>query len=152
MNRQFEVRIKRLPIYLAAFKKCKHCLRDSLACVPIKGVYMFVENRKPIYIGRTNRMAQRLLEHSRKSSSHYHASFAFKLAKSEAIKVGINTVATRKTLETDIQFKALFDEAKKRVAKMAIKYVEINDPVDQALFEVYASEVFKTPMNDFENH
>jgi predicted GIY-YIG superfamily endonuclease len=152
MNRQFELRIKSLPIYLAAFKKCKPCFRDNLGCVPIKGVYMFIENQKPIYIGRTNRMAQRLLEHSRKSSNHYHACFAFKLAKSEAIKCGINILASRKILQTDIKFKALFDEVKNRVSKMAIKYVEINDPVDQALFEVYASEVFKTPMNDFENH
>jgi predicted GIY-YIG superfamily endonuclease len=152
MNRQFEVRIKRLPIYLASFKKCKPCFRCNLACVPIKGVYMFIENKKPIYIGRTNRMVQRLLEHSRKSSSHYHASFAFKLAKSEAIKIGINILTSRKLLEVNIQFKALFDEAKNRVSNMAIKYVEISDPVDQALFEVYASEVLKTPMNDFDNH
>jgi hypothetical protein len=152
MNRKFEKRIKRLPVYLAAFKKCKPCFRENLSCVTLKGVYMFIEHHGPIYIGRTNRMAERLLEHGRKSSSHYHASFAFKLAKLEAINSSINTLVTRKILQTDIQFATLFDEAKKRVSKMAIKYVEISDPVDQALFEVYASEVFNTPMNDFENH
>lgn len=62
------------------------CLRDSdlrdrnFRGFPQRGIYVFYENDCPIYVGRTNRMNDRILEHGRRSSPHNSASFAFLLA------------------------------------------------------------------------
>jgi hypothetical protein len=42
--------------------------------------------------------------------------------------------------------------AKLRIAVMDLRYVEESDPTCQALLEIYAATVLKTPYNDFENH
>ncbi|WP_407309875.1 hypothetical protein [Desulfosporosinus sp. SB140] len=50
-------------------------------------------------------------------------------------------------------FVELFLNAKKRVSKMSVRAVEINDPIVQTIFEVYASMELKTDeFNSFENH
>lgn len=152
MDQEFKNRVNRLPEYLEKLRECTPLNRLNLKTVPTKGVYLFIEDDHPIYVGRTNRMRQRLLEHSRLSSGHNDASFAFKLAKEKARKQGINVDRSRKLLVADDDFKSIFLEERRRVALMGIMHVEIGDSIDQCLFEVYAAEVLKTPYNDFDNH
>lgn len=152
LNKNFQKRIDKLQTQLLQLKKSKSITRTDLSSVPKRGIYLFIENKKYIYVGRTNRMRARLLEHGRESAGHNDASFAFKLAKIQAEKIGIDIRQKRNDLVKIKQFDKLFKEARQRVAKMDIKFIEIVDPIDQYLFEVYASEVLKTPFNDFENH
>jgi hypothetical protein len=49
--------------------------------MPKRGVYLFSEGDSHLYVGRTNRLRQRLAEHCRKSSTHNSAPFAFLLAR-----------------------------------------------------------------------
>jgi hypothetical protein len=35
---------------------------------------------------------------------------------------------------------------------MDLRFVEESDPTRQALLEIYAATILKTPYNDFENH
>jgi hypothetical protein len=49
-------------------------------------------------------------------------------------------------------FGAAFIEAKRRVAKMDIRYVEEAEPIKQALLEIYVATALGTRYNDFENH
>jgi hypothetical protein len=151
MNEIFKIRIDKLPEQLRMLEECKVIDRRNLSNVPKRGVYVFLENDKPVYVGRTNRMRQRLLEHGRSGAGHNDASFAFKLAKEKAQKLGI-AKRTRAEFIADEQFKSVFSVERDRVASMSIKYIEIVDPVDQYLFELYASEILQTPYNDFENH
>jgi hypothetical protein len=53
---------------------------------------------------------------------------------------------------SDTEFAKAFDAAKRRVATMDIRYVAELDPTRQALLEIYAATVLRTPYNDFENH
>ena len=152
MVKKFNERIERLQSYYDKLEKCDAVERHNLAKVPSQGVYLFLDGTIPIYVGRTNRMKARLLEHGRKSSGHNDASFAFKLARTEAGKLNMTLKGSRETLAVDKEFSTLFLEAKNRVSKMQIKYVEITDPVDQCLFEVFLSEALETPFNDFDNH
>lgn len=124
-------------------------LPDTL---PEKGIYVFYENDQAQYVGRTDRMRQRLQEHVRPSSNHLTATFAFIIAKREATSAGIDTTINRNALCENPQFKDLFAQSKERVRNMSIRYVEIEHPVDQYLFEVYAADVLDTPYNEFENH
>jgi len=103
-----------------------------------EGVYIFIENGNPIYVGRTNRMSKRLREHFR--GSHYSAHFAFNIARENTKITGIN----RSKLLNDAVFKKAFDEAKERVAAMQLKYIPIKDDILQALFEIYAAIELKT--------
>ena len=59
---------------------------------------------------------------------------------------------SRTALTADDQFGKAFTEAKLRVRSMHIRYVEETDPLRQALLEIYASIVLKTPYNDFKTH
>lgn len=56
-------------------------------------------------------------------------------------------------LEADEEFARHFDEAKSRVAVMDVQFIELADPIERTLFEVYASLALKTTeFNKFETH
>jgi hypothetical protein len=59
---------------------------------------------------------------------------------------------SRKALQADPAFAAAFDEAKARIRKMDLRFVEEHDPLKQALLEIYVSIVLATPYNDFNTH
>jgi hypothetical protein len=46
----------------------------------------------------------------------------------------------------------LFLHAKERVSRMTVRVIEITDPIEQTLFEVYAALALGTVYNVFENH
>ena len=174
---RFEDVIEKMPKYLQELKDCEVITRDergNLApYLPTDvGIYVFYENDEPMYVGRTNRLKKRLPEHGRPSSSPESASFAFNIAKlqfapplvpdsisKQELLAHIDKLMkidkmSRKDLAKDPDFKPLFDEAKQRVKQMGIKVVEIEDPIEQTIFEVYAHLELGTPpeFNSFENH
>ena len=152
MNDKFDEIINSLPLLLNQLVNSPSKNRDTLGALPQKGIYVFYENEFPIYVGRSNRIKQRLLEHSRPSSTHTSATFAFNLAKEAAKEkeMNVNNKA-RVHLETDSVFSNLYLEAKERVSKMSIKVIKIDDPILQTIFEVYASVKLNT-LNDFDTH
>lgn len=151
MKDKFDEMIDKLPNLLEQLKNSPSKNRDTLGTLPKKGIYVFYENEYPIYVGRSNRIKERLQEHSRPSSTHTSATFAFNLAKEAAIEKGIDVSKARVHLEKDSAFSNLYTEAKERVSKMTIKVIEINDPIIQTIFEVYVSVQFNT-FNDFDTH
>lgn len=86
----------------------------------------------------------------RPGNDRYTATFAFRLAKQgcEQLSAG----RTDAELESHPKFKPVFMAAKNRVSKMKVQYVEIRDPIEQTLFEVYAAESLGTKHNSFETH
>ncbi len=118
-----------------------------------RGVYMFYENNEPVYVGKTDNLKRRLTEHGRAASKHNDANFAFKIAKLEWKIANANEKKiTRNLLQEHPEFIKIFIIAKSRVSNMEIKFVEIQDPYEQYLFEFYAALHFKTKYNDFRNH
>ncbi len=122
--------------------------------VPDRGIYLFSERGKPLYVGRTNRIRSRLGGHCRPSASHFTATFAFRLAREATgrVKPTYKTTGSRADLLKNRVFASAFRKAKARVAAMDIKFVEERDPVRQALLEIYVATVLGTPHNDFDNH
>lgn len=116
------------------------------------GIYMFVEGDKPIYVGRTNNVKQRMQAHV--SKSHNSAPFAFRLAEMEADKPEINLAnMTREQKQKDPAFERLFINAIEQVRKMSVRFIEISDPIVQTLAEVGASIEYGTQKyNSFDNH
>jgi hypothetical protein len=104
-------------------------------------------------VGRSDTIRDRLRRHGRPSSGHNAASLAFLMARRAAQEQGIDCLGReRRDLEANPQFGALFDAAKQRIRRMAIRAVAIDDPVTQAIFEVYVHVKLGTGFSSFDNH
>jgi hypothetical protein len=151
MNERFQKIIDTFPTLMDRLNNSPFITKNEFSNVPKKGIYVFYENNLPIYVGRTNRMRNRLKEHCQQSSGHESATFAFNLAKEKAKDTLINLSQRRKDLQKDPLFSRIYTEEKERVSIMKIKVIEIEDPIVQTLFEVYAHLELKTK-NDFKTH
>jgi hypothetical protein len=129
---------------------CKSLPRE----LPKRAIYLFSDGNEYLYVGRTNRLRQRLRDHCAKSASHNSATFAFRIARRETgiLKATYTTKGSRASLLTNPKFRRAFDMAKQRIQNMSLRFVEESDPTHQALLEIYVSTVLDTQYNDFENH
>lgn len=122
--------------------------------VPLRGIYLFSEGNRHLYVGRTNGIKKRLQNHCRPSGTHFTATFAFRIAREVTgrLKASYKETGSRSELCADPVFGPAFSAAKARVGAMDIRFVAEPNPVRQALLEIYVATVLKTPYNDFENH
>ena len=148
----FDDIVKQMPALLESLERAPFQDRNGARNLPEKGIYVFYEDGKPIYVGRSRNLRTRILHHSRPSSSHFSASFAFLLARQKTNCLRTKDSRSRRQLEKDPEFAAVFKDQKDRISRMKIKAVEIKDPNTQAIFEIYCSEKLQTPHNDFDTH
>ena len=122
--------------------------------MPHRGIYLFSEGDQHLYVGRTNRIRRRLSGHCRPSSTHFSATFAFRIAREETrnLKASYTKKGSRAALVAEAPFAATFTNAKAQLALMDLRFVEETDAVRQALLEIYVAVSLKTRFNDFENH
>ncbi|MCH7740656.1 MAG: GIY-YIG nuclease family protein [Chloroflexi bacterium] len=153
-NSQFDAVIEKMPKLLWDLRSSRARSRDDLRDIPQHGIYVFYENNVPVYVGRSRQLKQRLQVHSRPSSGHNSATFAFILATQVARKQNFEFgQMTRTQLENDPVFGEFFRQAKVRVGEMKIRVVEVTGPITQTVFEVYAALALGTTThNDFETH
>ena len=138
MNNAFQRHIEALPgLFDELMKMLPVKARMVRKPMPACGVYLFSEGSNHIYVGRTDRMQERLREHCRKGSTHFSASFAFLLAKDDPTCAEIK--GPRAVLEKHEVFGEVFRKAKARVSEMDIRFVRVDDPYQQALLEIYVS-------------
>ena len=154
MQDRFNECAQLMPKYMNKLKASPQYYRNELGDIPESGIYVFYEKGKAIYVGRSKGLKERIQQHSRPSSMHNSASFAFRIAKEEWARHHKDSkYGTRKDLESAPGFRRIFDKARDRVARMKIRVVDIKDPVTQALFEIYAAlELKTTKYNDFDTH
>jgi hypothetical protein len=153
MKGEFERIIRKFPGWLDLLQKNPPLSRDDLSNVPDQGIYVYYNKENlPIYVGRSDRMRTRLLEHSRPSSGHTSATFAYLMAREKWNVLHPDETRTRKELETNEDFSKVYGEKKQELASMKVRVIEIVDPAEQALFEIYASLELETPYNAWENH
>lgn len=149
-SNRFDEKIARMPDLLKELRESPLLMRDNLGKIPTRGIYVFYERSKAIYAGRSNSLKTRILGHGRDGSRHNSATFAFLLAKE---KMGKNLPqGTRGELEKRPDFAAAYSKEKRRVSQMGVQVVGIEDPIEQTIFEVYASLALETKYNSFENH
>jgi hypothetical protein len=122
--------------------------------MPARGVYLFSEGDEHLYVGRTNTLRKRLQNHCRPGSTHFKATFAFRLAREVTgnTRATYRTKGSRAALLLDPAFGQAFVAAKARVRRLSVRYVEEGDAIRQCLLEVYAAVVLKARYNDFDNH
>lgn len=88
--------------------------------MPERGIYLFSDGDDHLYAGRTNRIRRRLSGHCRPSSTHFSATFAFRMARQETgfLKASYAREGSRSQLASDDVFGPVFSQAKARLATM----------------------------------
>lgn len=119
--------------------------------LPERVIYLMSEGDRALYVGRTRRFRDRLGDHGQPSAGCNKSPFAFQLAL-EAAKIANDDPRSREELAVIEEVSAAFRDAKTRLRRMDIRFVEEPDPVRQALLEVYCSIALDTPYNDFDTH
>jgi hypothetical protein len=140
-------------VQLLACKPLTFCQLPT--SMPASGVYLFTQDDRHLYVGRSNRLRARYFLHCRPGSRQNQASFAYKLAREQ---LGITRATygagpqTRSGLAATEAFIAAFTSAKASIQRMEYRHVEEGDPTRQALLEAYCAIVLETPYNDFDTH
>jgi len=153
MDSRFKPFVERLEAKFQELISMSPVKIDSLPSqMPTGGVYVFYKEGKPLYVGRTNRMGQRLRYHSRESAND--APFAFRLAREMTgyTKPTYQKIGSRKDLLSKPEFRKAFSEAKTRIRGMDIRFVEETEQIRQTLLEIYVAVVLDTPYNEFKTH
>lgn len=111
------------------------------------GCYVLSEQDKPIYVGISKNVLQRLRQHVR-GSTHFDASLAYRIA---AQKMPHGNTRS-KAMET-VEFKAQFNAAKEYIRSLNVGFVKIINPLALYVFEPYCAMRFDTGIwNTFETH
>ena len=120
--------------------------------MPCAGVYIFSEDGRALYVGRTNNLRKRLQYHMR--NHHNQATFAFLLAREQTgnTRATYQKEGSRNDLLSQPAFRSAFDSARERIRKMDVQFIEELNPIRQALFEICAALRAKARYNDFDNH
>ncbi|MBZ9699543.1 MULTISPECIES: hypothetical protein [unclassified Mesorhizobium] len=113
-------------------------LAPSRATTPKSGIYLFSEGSKHLYVGRSNRIAERYRLHCGPSAKENQASFAWKLtAEVMEHKATYRKGEGRKDKIVIPEFADAFRLAKERIRAMEYRFVEEADQTRQALLEAY---------------
>lgn len=117
------------------------------------GIYVFYENKKPIYVGRANNIRKRIQWHTRKSSGSESASFAFNLAKGEYARKS-DVAKKRKELMQIEEFIEIFTKQKEILTNVEFRCISLENDILQTMFEPYlAAKLGTYPINNsFANH
>jgi hypothetical protein len=123
--------------------------------MPKRGVYLFSEGDRHLYVGRSNKIRGRYGLHCNPGATYRTAAFAFKLARKATGRMKASYKAgddSRAGLMRNPEFVNAFIEAKARIRKMDFRFVEETDPNAQALLEIYCTLTLNAPYNDFDTH
>ena len=113
----------------------------------LKGIYVFIEKKKAIYVGISRSVLKRISQHV-KGSSHNSASLAYKIAQIETA-----IIASRKEAMRNYKFKKAFDDAQKRILKCEFAILELEDDNLLYMLELVAAIRFDTEeYNSFRPH
>jgi hypothetical protein len=153
----FAARIRKLPVYMEALEQCPAVnVRERHAIPEVPAIYALIEGLEPCYVGRSGpnqKLRKRIENHQR--PSFQAASYAYKRT---CLELGLGrsyrrgSGHTRAERRANPQFVAAFDRHRAMVAQMTVKFVRIDDPIYQYLFELYATMRFGLDLSGFETH
>ncbi|HNX51117.1 MAG TPA: hypothetical protein PLS53_07925 [Thermoanaerobaculaceae bacterium] len=118
---------------------------------PKGGGYLFTKEGRHFYVGRTKRrIRERLKDHV---SSADDCPFAWRLAREKTGKFRTyKSEGSQRGLLRDREFLAAYQEAKRQIRTMEVRYVEEPDPLRQTLLEIYVAVATSAKHNDFDAH
>lgn len=153
----FGARVARMPVYMRTLLDCPPIVVANTKAIPeIPAIYALYEQDRPCYVGRSGprqRLRRRIANHQRPNFNA--ASFAYKRTRLElglprSYKRGSGH--TKSERRDNLDFVALFNVHRQRIAGMTLKFVQIDDQIDQYLFELYATLELGLDLSGFETH
>lgn len=126
----------------------KYLTKDGNIKYDFKGIYFFLLENKPFYVGISKGVIGRICQHI-KGKNHNTSSLAFKLGllRFEYLNK-TKHIGSRKQLN----FTTEVEPVKKFLQKQRIAWISIDNDDELYLFEIYCSMKFKTILNSFETH
>jgi hypothetical protein len=116
-----------------------------------RGCYVLIESGKPIYVGISKHIIERLIEHVR-GTDHYSATLAYRMAKHKLPPgmIAIDAMANK-------EFHTEFLNNREIMLDWEVAFVEIDNPLELYLFEPYCAMELDTGLNaggwnTFETH
>ena len=96
---------------------------DLPKVMPTAGIYLLSEGEDHLYVGRSNRLRERVRRHSRPGATHRMAALAFRMAREATgqTKASYKTKGSRTDLMADPAFANAFAEAKERIGEMSVR-------------------------------
>lgn len=147
---RFDEAVTRMP---QLFEQLMHCepfeMKARGEWKGLHAIYIFYDgDGNPCHTGRTRNLQGRVRAHT--ADSHNSASFAFKRARqSLALKATYRPEGSRANLMRDTVFKTEFDRQREQIGQMRLRYVQIECPIEQHLFELYAALRLGTSLSEF---
>ncbi|MBN1548908.1 MAG: hypothetical protein JW902_19815 [Syntrophaceae bacterium] len=122
-------------------------LREYDISKDFKGCYVLIRNKKPIYVGISQRVFNRLRQHVL-GRTHFDASLAYRIAAQKCPHK-----MTRSKAMKDQKFLEHFNAAKRYIRGLKAASIEIDNHLELYLFEAYcAMELDTSKHNTFETH
>jgi hypothetical protein len=111
------------------------------------GCYVLTEPSKPVYVGISRNVLARVRQHML-GKTHFDASLAYAIAQKKCPTKGQRSAA----METE-RFAAAFAEAQAYLRSLHVAVVQIANPVELYVFEVFAALALETSeWNTFRTH
>src|SRR5262245_20521812 len=127
MDPKFATLVEHLEPKLQALRAMAPLSRSSLPVdMPKRGVYLFSDGDKHLYVGRSNDLRGRYGRHCRPGATYKQAAFAFQLAREATNNPNATykTEGSRAWLIKQPAFVDAFNTAKARIRAMDYRYVE----------------------------
>ena len=152
MNEELRAVLAQMEPLLCQLGDCDEETFATRRNLPNRGVYVFYEGGRPLYVGRSNQIWKRIQTHGRRGANNGQANFAFRLlAQKYNLDIGHNAPADRNQVARD--YAEEFRAQKGRVRNMTNKAVGIADDTVSYFFEAYAILALNTTeFNRFEPH
>jgi hypothetical protein len=113
----------------------------------IGGCYVFMEGDRPIYVGISRHVFERLAEHV-DQGDHMTATLAYRMAAHDAPHKLYAAQAM-----ADTEFRKIFDRRREYLLGLSVGVVEIPNALERYVFEAYAAMVLDTAQwNTFDTH
>ena len=113
-----------------------------------KGLYVFIHNSTPFYVGISKGVIGRLCQHL-KGRTHNNSTLAYRLGLLKyEYENGVKYNGERK----DLNFLSNVEPAKQFLMKQKAALIAIEDDIELYLFEVFCSMKLCTWFNDYETH
>ena len=122
-------------------------LRQFNRAADFEGCYVLIEGTRPIYVGISQTVFQRVRQHVR-GTTHFDASLAYRIA---AARSPHNM--KRSAAMADEEFHQSFEAAQDYLRRLNVAFIEIANPLELYVFEAYcAMELNTSEWNTFETH
>jgi len=115
------------------------------------GCYVMLKDGKPVYVGISKHVFERLHEHVR-GDDHFTATLAYRITRTRYPFDGYAADAMR-----DEVFRKRFEQTRRELLEMSVALVKIDNPLELYLFEPYCAMELDTGFdtggwNTFETH